>query len=136
MTHPIIDLQTSILSKLNADAQLIAAIGANAIFDMPPKGRAGSYLVITRHDLIVRDADLAPGNDHRLQLRIWVSEPSRAVVLVPAERVVIVMTGQDLSTATLKVTHVRHERINTEIDLKTGRANANIIFRILSEPVV
>ena len=136
MTHPIIDLQTAIISKLNADAPLIAQIGANAIFDMPPKGKTGPYIVVTRHDLIVRDTDLTPGNDHRLQLRLWSPDPSRAKVLVSAERVVAVLDNAVLSTVTLEVTNVRHQRTDTAIDLKTGRAYATISFRILSEPAV
>jgi hypothetical protein len=136
MTHPIIDLQTSIIGKLNADAPLVALIGANAIFDMPPKGKTAPYLAIIRHDLIVRDTDLTPGNDHRLQLRLWSPDPSRAKVLDAGERVIAVLISEMLSTVTLKVTTVRHQRTDTAIDLKTGRAYATMAFRILSEPAI
>ncbi len=136
MTHPIIDLQTQIVSKLNADVALVSLIGADAIFDMPPKGGKGIFLTILRHDIIVRDADLSPGNDHRLQLRIWGQGPSRGSVLVPTERVIAVLTLVELGSPTLSVTHVNHVRTDTQIDLKTGRATATIFLRILSEPAV
>ncbi|HHB83602.1 MAG TPA: DUF3168 domain-containing protein [Devosia sp.] len=134
MSHPVIELQTSIASQLNMDSTLISALGANAIFDMPPKGKSGPFMVFSRHDLIVRDADIAPGNDHRVQLSIRVPEPSRAEALALAERVVLVLTGNELSTPDLRVTSVSHVRTDSAIELKTGRAYATIHFRILSEP--
>lgn len=136
MTHPIVDLQTQIVSKLNDDVALVSLIGVDAIFDMPPKGKKGVFLTILRHDIIVRDADLAPGNDHRLQVRIWGEGPSRISVLAPAERVISVLTLVGLSSPTLSVTHVNHVRTDTQIDLKTGRATATIFLRFLSEPVI
>ena len=136
MTHPIIDLQTQILAKLNADAALVSLVGADAIFDMPPKGKKGIFLTILRHDIIIRDADLAPGYDHRLQVRIWGEGPNRSSVLAPAERVVSVLKQTNISSPILSVTHVNHVRTDTQIDLKTGRATATIFFRILSEPAL
>lgn len=136
MTHSIVDLQTQIVSKLNADVALVSLIGADAIFDMPPKGKKGIFLTILRHDIIARDGDLAPGSDHRLQLRIWGEGPNRASVLVPAERVIAVLTLVELSSPTLSVTHVNHVRTDTLVDLKTGRATATIYLRIFSEPAV
>ncbi len=134
MTHPIVDLQTSILTLLNADASLVGFIGANGVFDMAPKGKSGPYIAILRHDLLARNADDAPGFDHRIQFRVWNPSPNRSGVLAPADRVVAVLTGQDLSTPTLIVTNVAHLRTDSAIDVKSGRANATINFRIFSEP--
>lgn len=136
MTHPIIDLQTSIISHLNADVALTTAIGIGAIFDVPPKGKSGPYIVFSRHDLIVRNTDIAPGNDHRIQIGIWVPEPSKEMALTLAERVISVVTGEALSTIDLRITTVSHLRTDTAIELKTGRARALVHFRILSEPTV
>ena len=134
MTHPIVELQSVIVNKLNTDMPLNTLIGPNAIFDMPPKGKSGSYIVVGRHDLIVRDADIAPGNDHRVQFRAWVPEANRSAALALADRVTQVLTVENLSGATLKVTHVQHMRTDTAIELKTGRAFALVSFRFLSEP--
>jgi len=136
MTHAIIDLQTSILSKLNADTALISMIGNNGIFDMPPKGKSGTYMVVFRHDLLAHDFDMAPGNEHRIIFKIWHPEPNRSGVLAPAERLVLVLTGQDLSTPTLIVSTVFHQRTDSAINIKSGHASATIAFRIFSEPVV
>lgn len=136
MVHPIADLQASIIAALSADSALIASIGANAIFDMPPKAKSAPYIVILRHDLVVRDTDLAPGNDHRLQLQIWHTDPSREVVLALAERVTQVLSAADLSTATLVVTHLQQQRTETMIDRKSGLARALLVFRIFSEPAL
>ncbi len=135
MVHPIADLQASIVAALSADTQLIAAIGSDAIFDMPPKGKVAPYLVILRHDLIARDADISPGHDHRIQIQIWHNDPSRAAVLVLADRVIEVMASADLSTLTLNVSHVQHDRTETAIDRKSGQARASLAFRVFSEPV-
>ncbi|MCF6303515.1 MAG: DUF3168 domain-containing protein [Devosiaceae bacterium] len=134
MSHPIIELQTSIISQLNADVPLTSAIGADGIFDMPPKGRSDPFLVFSRHDLIARDSDISPGNDHRIQIAIWVPEPNRAKALALAERVIQVVQIEPLNTINLRVTTVTHLRTDTAIEKKTGRAYATIYFRILSEP--
>ena len=136
MVHPIADLQASIVAALSADTQLIAAIGSDAIFDMPPKGKRAPYLVILRHDLIAHDADISPGHDHRIQIQIWHNDPSRAAVLALAERVIAVLTTADLSSPTLHVSHVQLDRTETAIDKKSGQARASLVFRIFSEPVV
>ena len=136
MTHPIVELQTQIISKLNADTDLVALIGTDAVFDMPPKGKKGIFLTILRHDIIVRDTDLCPGHDHRIQIRIWGDGPARKSVLDPALKVLSVLASANLNTLTLAVTHFNHERTDSAIDLKTGRANATIFLRLLSEPVL
>ena len=136
MVHPIADLQASIVSALSADTQLIAAIGSDAIFDMPPKGKRAPYLVILRHDLLTRDTDVFPGHDHRIQIQIWHNDPSRAAALALADRVIEVMASTDLSTLTLNVSHVQHDRTETAIDRKSGQARASLVFRIFSEPAV
>ncbi len=136
MVHPIADLQAAIITALSTDSALITAIGANAIFDMPPKAKSAPYIVILRHDLVVRDTDLAPGNDHRLQFQIWHTDPARAAVLVVADRVIQVLADADLSTPTLVVTHVQHQRTETMIDRKSGLARALLAYRIFSEPAL
>ncbi len=136
MVHPISDLQASIISALSADTQLISAIGSDAVFDMPPRGKSAPYIVILRHDLIAHDADISPGHDHRIQIQIWHNDPSRAAVLVLADRVIEVMAGTDLSSLTLNVSHIQHDRTETAIDRKSGQARALLAFRVFSEPVV
>ncbi len=135
MTHAIAALQTSIVSALNADPALVALIGADAVFDMAPKGKTGPFIVIVRHDLIAHNTDLSPGNEHRLHLQVWHMEPSREKLLAMVDRVVAVMTSANLNSASLNVTNVNHQRCETAIDLKTGRARALVVFRLFSEPV-
>jgi len=135
MTHAIAALQTSIVAALNADPALIALIGANAVFDMAPKGKAAPYIVVVRHDLIARNTDLSPGNEHRLHLQAWHIEPSREKLLAMVDRIVAVMTSANLDSVGLDVTNVNHQRCETAIDLKSGHARALVVFRIFSEPV-
>ncbi|MBU1176408.1 MAG: DUF3168 domain-containing protein [Alphaproteobacteria bacterium] len=135
MTHPIIALQQALLAALFADAELIAALGGAYVFDAPPSGRGPPYAAITRHDVLSRDTDGAPGHDHRLLIQCWHPEPSRKAVLAIAERVVAVALAADLGGADLIVTHMQHDRTDTAIDLKTGYARAAIALRVFSEPV-
>jgi len=134
MTHPITSLQSALVAALRADADLTALIGANAIFDAPPLGNSGSYIVVARHDLRPRDGDLMPGNEHRLLFHIWHSDPSRKAALEIAERVAEVAFEADLDDAGLVVTHRRHEGTETVIDKDTGRARAALALRFYSEP--
>ncbi len=134
MTHPIIALQISLLKALFADADLMAALGGRFVFDAPPKGRKPPYVVLTRHDVLSRDGDAAPGHDHRLLVQCWVPKPSRRAVLALAERVVAVALEADLTSESLVVTHIQHDRTDTAIDSETGHARAAIVLRAFSEP--
>lgn len=135
MTHPIVAFQGALVSALLDDAELAAALGGNAVFDAPPKGQTPPYVAIARHDILNRDTDGAPGHDHRLLIQCWHMTPSRKAVLAIADRVVAVATSADLSSASLRVTTVRHDRTDTAIDLDTGYARASLVLRALTEPV-
>ena len=135
MTHPIVSLQTSLLAALFADADLVAALGGEYVFDAPPKGRKPPYVAISRHDALSRDGDGTPGHDHRLLVQCWHPEPSRKSALAIAERVVAVALSASLTSASLRVTHVQHDRTDTAIDLETGYARAAVVLRLFTEPV-
>ncbi len=134
MTHPILALQSTLVPALNADAALTALLGADGVFDAPPRDRHPPYVVVARHDVLPRDGDLAPGHEHRLLLHAWARAPSRKAALAIADRVVAVALSALLDSATLRVTHRRHERTDTAIDLDTGFARAAVILRLFSEP--
>ena len=133
MTHPIVQLQTALVAALKADAGLAALVGT-AIFDAPPKGAVAPYVVIARHDLVPRDADAAPGSDHRLILHLWHPDASRQAVLAIAERVLAVVLDGQLATDGLMVTNRSHEQTDTAIDLDTGAARAALTLRFFTEP--
>lgn len=128
MTHPIVALQTALVTALKADVGL-AGVG---VFDAPVKGAGAPYLVIARHDLLPRDGDLAPGFEHRVAVHCWAADPSRKAALALAERVVAV--AEVLTAAGVRVTHRAHERTDTAIDLETGQARAAVALRFFSEP--
>ena len=134
MTHPIIALQGSLVAALAADAQLVALAGEGGVFDAPPKGRAGAHVTIARHDLLARDAAGAPGNEHRLLLHAWAEGPSRRAAVTIVERVVAVALGAPLDGGGLLVTHRVHERTDTEVDGRSGRARAAVALRMFTEP--
>lgn len=129
--HPIVALQGALVSALGSDAELVAIIGANGVFDAPPRGRAAPYVVIARHDVIQRDGDVAPGQEHRILVHCWGDRPSRRRALAIAERVVAV--GLAVVVAGLVVSHAEHVRTDTLIDRDTGLARAAVTLRFLSE---
>ena len=133
MTHPIAALQNALVTALKADATLDGLI-AGGIYDAPPKGAARPYVVVARHDLVPRDGDAAPGNDHRVLLHAWHPDPSRKAVLGIVERLVAVALGGTLAPPGLAVTNVSHERTDTAIDLETGAARAAVTLRFYTEP--
>jgi len=132
MTHPIVALQNALVGALKADSTVAGLVGA-AIYDAPPKGAARPYVVIARHDLIPRDADAAPGSDHRLILHAWHPDASRKAVLAIVDAVLGVALGP-LSPAGLLVTNRSHERTDTAIDLDSGAARAALTLRFFTEP--
>ncbi|WP_375449546.1 DUF3168 domain-containing protein [uncultured Devosia sp.] len=131
--HAIVLLQGALVAALNADAALVALIGTGAVFDAPPKGRTGSYIVVARHDALARDGDASPGHEHRLLLHVWHGQASRKAALAVAERVVAVALGAALSGTGLAVTHAEHVRTDTVIDGATGQARAAVTLRFFSE---
>ena len=130
--HAIVSLQGALLAALNADAALVALIGAGAVFDTVPKARSGAYVVVARHDALARDGDTAPGHEHRVLLHVWHGEASRKAVLTVVERVVAVALAASLSGGGLQVTHREHVRTDTAIE--DGRARAAVTLRFLTEP--
>lgn len=129
--HPIALLQTALVAALEADAALVALIGADGVFDTPPRDRPAPYVVIERHDIRQRDGDAAPGQEHRLLLHCWAGQPSRRAALEIAERVTLAATG--LTPSGLAVTHAEHMRTETAIDGRTGQARAAVTLRFFSE---
>lgn len=131
MTHPIVALQTALVLALRADSALNELVGS-AVHDAPPVGTEAPYVAISRHDVVPRDGDLTPGNEHRVLLAIWSDQPSRRAALEIAERVLAV--AQSFTAADIAITHRRHERTDSAIDLDTGRARAALAFRFHTEP--
>ena len=129
--HAIVELQGALVGALNGDADLVGLIGAGAVFDAPPKGRSGAYIVVARHDALARDGDGAPGHDHRVLLHVWHGEASRKAVLAVAERVVAVALAEFSATG-LAVTHRQNVRTDTVIE--NGQARAAVTLRFFSEP--
>lgn len=134
MTHPITTLQGKLLAAWAADTALVAAIGPDGVFDTPPAAKKPPYVVVWRHDAVPRDGDLAPGLEHRVVLHAWASSGSRKAVLLIVERLLAVALNADLSSPSLRVTHVRHERTDTAVDGETGLARAAVVIRVFSEP--
>lgn len=133
MSHAIVELQTGLIAALLADTQLLALLGGEHVFDAPPRQQLPPYVAISRHDVLPRDGDDAPGNDHRILMVCWHPDPSRSAVLGMADRVVATALSADLSSPALLVTHAQHDRTDTAIDLQSGHARAAIALRVLSE---
>lgn len=129
--HVISLAQGALVAALKADAALVAIIGGDGVFDAAPKGRPAPYVVIARHDVIQRDGDGAPGQEHRLLLHCWGDQPSRKRALDIAERVVAVAMG--FAGSGITVTHREHVRTETVIDRETGNARAAVGLRFHSE---
>ena len=129
--HPISLLQAALVSALRADAALAALTGPDGVFDAAPRGRPAPYVVIARHDMIARDGDAAPGQEHRLLFHCWGGQPSRSHALDMAARVTEVALA--LNPPELAVTHCQHMRTDTVIDRDTGQARAAVTLRFFSE---
>ena len=129
--HPISLLQGALVAALKDDAALVAIAGADGVFDAAPNGRPAPYVVIVRHDVVQRDGDGTPGQEHRLLLHCWGDQPSRRRALDMAERVVDVVAG--FAAEGITVTHREHVRTETVIDEDTGLARAAVMLRFLSE---
>lgn len=129
--HPISLLQGALVTALKADAALVAITGVDGVFDAAPTGRAPPYVVVARHDVLSRDGDAAPGQEHRVLLHCWGDQPSRKRALDMAERLVAVAVA--FAASGLTVTHREHVRTDTVIDDDTGQARAAVTLRFLSE---
>ena len=97
-------------------------------------GQRDDRIVIARHDLVPRDADAAPGNDHRVLLHLWHPEPSRKAVLAIADAAAAVLLDGPLTPAGLAVTFRNLDRTDSAIDLATGAARAAMTLRFFTEP--
>ena len=124
--HPILAVQGALVAALKNDAALVAMVG-DGIFDAPPQGRSAPYVVMARHDVIQRDADLAVMQEHRMLVHCWGDQPSRRAALGLAERVIAVALGLG------GVSQAEHVRTDSVIDSASGLARAAVTLRFLSE---
>ena len=124
--HPILAVQGALVAALKNDAALVAIVG-DGIFDAPPQGRSVPYVVMARHDVIQRDADLAVMQEHRVLVHCWGDQPSRKAALGLAERVIAVALGLG------GVSQAEHVRTDSVIDGASGLARAAVTLRFLSE---
>jgi hypothetical protein len=124
MTHPIVALQSALVTALRAEIE-------PPVFDAPPRDAAPPYVTIARHDVLPRDGDIAPGHEHRLLLHVWAADASRKSVLAIADDVIDV--ALDLASEDITVTLARHDRTDTAIDTGTGRARAAIALTYFTE---
>lgn len=125
MTHPILALQEALVGALRATL-------ATPVFDAPPQDAALPYITIARHDVLSRDGDGAPGHEHRLLLHVRAAGASRKEALALVESVLA--TALALTSADLAITLARHERTETSIDGRTGRARAAVALTFFTEP--
>lgn len=129
------DIQGALVAAWAADAPLKLLIGEGAIFDAPPRGMQPPYVTILRHDAVPRDGDETPGMEHRLTIHCWSPQPSRSAALQIADRIERVAVMGAVAPTEHVLTHRRHVRTETAIDLATGRARAAVELRVYSEPV-
>ena len=125
MTHPLVALQAGLVAAWRT--------AGLAVFDAPPAGQAPPYVTIARHDVLPRDGDTTPGNEHRLLLHVWTDDASRKSAISLVETVVDVALGAALDGG-LRVTLRRQDRTDTAIDAVTGRARAAVSMTFYTEP--
>jgi len=101
------------------------------VLDAPPRDRRPPYVLIARHDAVQADADLSPGQEHRILLHCWADQPSRKAALTIAERVVAV--AETFSVSGIMLTGRHHVRTDSVIDAETGSARAAVTLRLMSE---
>ncbi len=135
MASAIIELQTSLIMALKNDSQLLSLLGSDCIFDAPKRGKRPPYLTIFRHDIISRDGDEAPINEHFLLFHCRHNNISRNSIAQIAQRVREIVLGTDLTSANLKIIYATHLKTETIIDNKSATSLAKISFRLLSEPI-
>jgi hypothetical protein len=127
VTHPIVALQGALVAALRDATEF-------KVFDAPPVGQVPPYLTIARHDVLPRDGDEAPGHEHHVVLHAWAGEASRKAALELADAVTAATLEGELTPDGLTLTLRRHDRTETVIDTKTGRARAAIALTFYTEP--
>lgn len=134
MHDAMAQLQAALITVLNADAGLTSLVGADPVFDAPPKGRKPPYVTIIRHDAEDRSEQAGEGFAHRLAFQVWMDRTSRTDTLAIAARVGAVGLGASLSMDDFLATHRHLERTETFVDLKTGWTRATVRLRVMTEP--
>lgn len=71
MTSAILDLQSAIHARLNSDAALTAAMGANKVFDRVPPKRALPYISLGSATTSDWSTDSGKGDEHLFLLKAW-----------------------------------------------------------------
>ena len=134
MTHPSWALQKAIYERLTGDAQLMAQLAGNGIFDIPPRSAAFPYVVLgpisTREPVI----PVEDGTEHRLQLTVWSRVEGKKEALEIAEAIETLLHDADLILDGHHLVNLRLVTRETLMARDRRSIESRLVFRAVTEP--
>jgi hypothetical protein len=128
-------LRAAIRDALLADAELLAQLGADKVFDEARADAALPYLLLGDH--VSRDASSgeAPAEQHELALQVWSVRSGLKQTLEIAEAAVACLDAATLSPAGHHIVNLAW--LSTEAARNEGGRErfALVRFRVLTEPL-
>ena len=91
MTSPILALRAAIRGRLVADADLVAALGGQRIWDQPPQGATPPYLLFGEAEARDWSGGSVAGHRHALAVLAWSQQAGDAEALGLVERAAVLL---------------------------------------------
>lgn len=135
MTGAILSLRAAVQARLGADAALTALIGAGRIFDEPPRGLAGLYVV--HGDVEARDGSTGTeaGCEQEFSLIVWAGQSGSSRQALEAARLIVaVLDEAALQPAGHVLVDLRWLSTRLARDPRSGLPNLTLRFRAVTEP--
>lgn len=132
-TSPVVALRKAILACLGADSDLQSWIGANGVFDVPPRGVEPPYVFFS--EALSRDWSTAldEGVEQFLTLCVVSEAKGTLEALSVAERVVSLLNEAALTLENHRLIDLRFVRSETLREQNGRFARVNLRFRATTE---
>jgi hypothetical protein len=135
VTSPILALRAAIRSRLVADADLVARLGGERVWDQPPQGTSPPYLLFAEAEARDWSDGGVAGHRHTVALVAWSQQASDAEALGLAARAAELLHGAALPIdghLLVQLRVIAHEAWRPD---RQGLRRAVLRLTALTEPV-
>lgn len=132
-SSPVIELRKAILARARADAELIAILGGEKLFDEAPRGVEPPYAVFAETQMRDWSADLSRGAEQFLTLAVVSTMRGLKEALDIAHRLVELLDDAPLALQGHALVDLRFVAMETKRDQSGRFGRVSLRFRATTE---
>ncbi len=127
-------LQRAVFAALKDDAQLVAAIGGERIYDDVPRDAVFPYVTFGQTQVRDWSTGSEDGNEHLFSLHVWSREAGRREVHDLLGHLVAALHDKALALDGFRLVNLRHEFSETRREADGETFRGLVRYRAVTEP--